>query len=348
MTHLLALSLLAVASVLPASLCLSPPPTRTSPPAGALVVRPTPSSGEFGSLIDAVAALPSGKSAETIFIFPGTYEGQVSIQRSGPVTLLGYSTHPGNVSANTVTLVDSIPASAVGGSNDLSGTLRIHTDNVSVYNLNVRNDFGPGSQAIADTLLANQGTQVYLQGYIEGATDFIFGRLGQAYFEGNTLAVSSAGYVTASGREADNEAICAFPSCPHCAHDIDRAIRDVAADVFNANSVIAAPAPRPTPAGAPTSPALGRYMPADYARVIFKSTTVTLPLNAAIWSEWDGSSDTANVFFAEFNTTGSGIPANAKRPSFATVLTAEQAGTYDVAAAVGSDWAGWVDADYML
>ncbi|KAA1468340.1 carbohydrate esterase family 8 protein [Dentipellis sp. KUC8613] len=343
MTRLLTSSLLtiALASVLPPSLCLSPPPTRTSPPAGALVVRPTPSSGEFGSLIDAVAALPSGKSAETIFVFPGTYEGQVSIQRSGPVTLLGYTAHPGNVSANTVTLVDSIPASAVGGSNDLSGTLRIHTDNVSVYNLNVRNDYGPGSQAIAvsnygtqvglyacgifgfqDTLLANQGTQVYLQGYIEGATDFIFGRLGQAYFEGNTLAVSSAGYVTASGREGDNEAIY----------------------VFNANSVVAAPGAASNTSGRTY---LGRPW-GDYARVIFKSTTVTLPLNPAIWSEWDGSTDTANVFFAEFNTTGSGIPAGAKRPSFATLLTAQQAAAYDVAAAVGSDWAGWVDADYML
>lgn len=74
------------------------------------------------------------------------------------------------------------------GSNDLSGTLRIHTNNVSLYNLNIRNDFGPGSQAIAlsnygdqvgvygcglfgyqDTLLSNQGRQVYLGGWIEGA-----------------------------------------------------------------------------------------------------------------------------------------------------------------------------------
>lgn len=74
------------------------------------------------------------------------------------------------------------------GSNDLSGTLRIHTDNVSLYNLDIRNDFDVGSQAIAlsnygdqvgvyacglfgyqDTLLSNQGRQVYLGGWIEGA-----------------------------------------------------------------------------------------------------------------------------------------------------------------------------------
>ena len=55
-----------------------------------------------------------------------------------------------------------------------------------MYNVNVKNTFGPGSQAIAisqygsqvglyacgffgyqDTLYANEGTQVYLKGYIE-------------------------------------------------------------------------------------------------------------------------------------------------------------------------------------
>ena len=93
-------------------------------------------------------------------------------------------------------MVASVPASTAG-SNDASGTLRIHTNGAKIYNINIRNNFGQGSQAIAlsqygdqvgvyacglfgfqDTLLANQGTQVYLQSYIEGATDFIFGRLG--------------------------------------------------------------------------------------------------------------------------------------------------------------------------
>lgn len=110
--------------------------------------------------------------------------------------------------------------------------------------MNVKNTFGVGSQAIAisqygsrvgfyacgfygsqDTVYANQGTQVYLKGYIEvgptfflslyktdirkGATDFIFGRLGQAYFGGNTIAVNAAGWVTASGRQSDDGGSCA-------------------------------------------------------------------------------------------------------------------------------------------
>jgi pectinesterase len=61
--------------------------------------------------------------------------------------------------------------------------MRIHKDNFKMYNVNVRNNYGVGSQAVAfsqygnqvglyacgfygsqDTLLVNQGTQVYLKG----------------------------------------------------------------------------------------------------------------------------------------------------------------------------------------
>lgn len=155
---------------------------------------------------------------------------------------------------------------ATSASDDLTGTLRIKSDNVALYNIDVRNDFGVAStngQAIAisaygskfgayacrffsyqvrkhflihiifvkentfhqDTLYANVGTQVYLKSYIEvvilflsrmshlridqGAVDFIFGREGQAYFEGNTIASKGAGCVTANGRQTNDSTMCA-------------------------------------------------------------------------------------------------------------------------------------------
>jgi len=88
-------------------------------------------------------------------------------------------------SGNQVTIQAGVPASTAG-SNDASGTLRIHKNDFKMYNVNVKNTYGVGSQAIAisqygsrvglyacgfygyqDTLYANQGTQVYLRGYIE-------------------------------------------------------------------------------------------------------------------------------------------------------------------------------------
>jgi pectinesterase len=87
--------------------------------------------------------------------------------------------------ANRVTIQAGVSAAQVGY-DDPSGTLRVHKDDFNMYNINVRNTFGKGSPAIAlsqygsrvglyacgfygyqDTLLANQGTQVYLRNYIQ-------------------------------------------------------------------------------------------------------------------------------------------------------------------------------------
>jgi pectinesterase len=84
-----------------------------------------------------------------------------------------------------VTITAAVPASTAG-SDDASGTLRIHMDNFSLYNVNVKNTYGEGSQALAvsmegtkagfygtglygyqDTLLTNEGVAVYLNGFIE-------------------------------------------------------------------------------------------------------------------------------------------------------------------------------------
>jgi pectinesterase len=210
-----------------------------------------------------------------------------------------------------------------------------------MYNINVTNTFGPGTQAIAisqygsqvglyacgftgyqDTLYANVGTQVFLKSYIEGAVDFIFGRQGLAYFGGNTIAVKGPGCVTASGRE----------------------LNDTGSYVFNQNTIILAADAVQDTAG---NVFLGRPW-GDYAKVIFKNTFITAPLNQTIWSIWDPGDDRTDfVFLAEYNSTGPGI-ADPMRPAFSTLLTEEQADAYTVASAVGDDFASWVDLNYLV
>jgi pectinesterase len=64
--------------------------SRTSPPAGAIVVRAgTTNPGEFATLSAAVSSLPNDGSSKSIFIFPGTYNGQTFITRTGPLTVCG-------------------------------------------------------------------------------------------------------------------------------------------------------------------------------------------------------------------------------------------------------------------
>ncbi|KAF9465364.1 pectinesterase [Collybia nuda] len=315
--------------------------SRTSPPSGAIVVRAgTSTSGEYKTVASAVAALPNDSSSRSIFIYPGTYNEQVYITRAGPLTIYGYTSDTMAYSANQVTIQASVPASTAG-SNDASGTLRIHKNDFKMYNVNIRNNYGVGSQAIAisqygsrvglyacgfygyqDTLYANQGTQVYLRSYIQGATDFIFGRQGYAFFGGNTIGVSGPGWVTASGRESN----------------------DGGSYVFDKNTIVLASG---AASGTSGKVYLGRPWGA-YAKVIFKNTVITAPMNKALWSVWNtGDERTSNILFAEYNTSGSGS-SGASRPSFATVLSASQAASYTIATAVGSDYANWVDSAYLV
>ncbi|CAK5266527.1 unnamed protein product [Mycena citricolor] len=314
--------------------------SRTSPPAGAVVVRAgTSASGEFATLSAAVKSLDSSSNV-TIFMYPGTYAEQVDITRAGPLTIYGYTTDTSTYTANQVVLTAGQSLNSAG-SDDASGTLRVHKNDFRMYNVNVKNTFGVGAQAIAisqygtrvgmyacgffgyqDTVYANQGNQVYLKSYIEGAVDFIFGRKASAYFGGNTIAVNGKGCITASGRQSD----------------------DANSYVFDHNTVVIASDAKSDPSG---QIFFGRPW-GNYAKVIFKNTVVNAGLQTALWSVWNPTApNTDHILFADFNTTGSGA-AHLSRANFSTALSASQAAQYDIASTVGKDYATWVDLAYFV
>ncbi|KAJ7218371.1 pectinesterase [Mycena pura] len=323
--------------------------SRETPPSGAITVRKgTTTAGEFATITAALNSLPNDSSSRSVFIFPGTYTEQIDITRSGPLTIYGYTTDTSTYTGNQV-IIAAAGNATTAGSDDASGTLRIHKNDFHMYNVNVKNTVGKGVQAIAisqygsrvglyacgffgyqDTLYANQGTQVYLKGYIEGATDFIFGRLGSAYFGENTIAVSGPGCITASGRISN----------------------DTFSYVFNQNTIVLA---SDAASGTSGNIFLGRpwgvsirKLTAWHPRVIFKNTVINVPMNKALWSVWQPTDpNTDDVFYGDFNTTGTGS-TGAVRPSFATALTASQAATFSISSAVGSDFATWVDAAYVV
>lgn len=156
--------------------------SRTSAPSGALVVG---SGQKYTTIQAAVNALKSTSSEQSIFIEPGTYSEQVSIPSlSGPLAIYGYTTNTGSWSNNQVTITAK-KALANSANDDATGTLRVETSNFKLYNVNVVNSYGSGSQALAvsankgnqgyygcsfkgyqDTLLAETGTQLYASTYI--------------------------------------------------------------------------------------------------------------------------------------------------------------------------------------
>lgn len=190
--------------------------SRLAAPAGCLTVSQTDGAA-FGTIQSAVDALPPDEpDAQCIFVEPGTFAEQVLVpERQAQLSVYGATPDARRYDANAVTLTAS-HAAAEGLSNDEAATLRVHATNFRLYNVDVANAYGEGSQAPAlsagvasgyyacrftgfqDTLLANSGDQLYAGCLVQGATDFIFGQTAPAWFEGCDIRVVTAdsGYIT--------------------------------------------------------------------------------------------------------------------------------------------------------
>ncbi|KAH3981915.1 pectinesterase [Parastagonospora nodorum] len=333
------LSLLIVLALAVATVAAPPPPVsragRPSAPPGCLAVG---SSSQYKTVQSAVNALSTtSTTAQCIFIAKGTYKEQVYVQAlKSPLTIYGETADTSSFSANTVTITqgksqDDTPT------NDETATLRAHTANLKVYNINLVNTRGSGSQALAlsaysgkqgyygcqfkgfqDTILAQEGTQVYAKSYIEGATDFIFGQKGQAWFHAVDIRVltASVGYITANGRESATN-----PSYY----------------VIN-KSTISAASGNNVKAG---TYFLGRPW-RNFSRVVFQNTSMTNVINSAGWTIWNtGDPRTDNVEYGEFGNTGDG--SKGTRASFSKKLSKAVA----IETVLGSDYKSWVDAAYV-
>ncbi|KAF8194383.1 pectinesterase [Mycena galopus ATCC 62051] len=311
--------------------------TRTTPPAGAIVVRGSgATSGEFTTITAAVNSLPNDGSAQSIFIYPGTYTEQVYITRTGQLTIYGSTTDTTSYTSNSVTITFSDSA-AEAGSDDPSGTLRVHKDDFALYNVNVRNTFGEGSQALAlssygsnqgyygcafygyqDTFLAEGPGTVYVGvSYIEGAVDFIWGQHGTLWIQRSVIASVGAGCITADGPADSSDGIF----------------------VINQSSLVVA---SDAPSALTGEVYLGRPW-TQYARVVYTSTDMGAHINSAGWSIWSTATpNTEDVLFAEWGSFGAG--ATGTRASFSEKLSSNTG--YMAANILGSDWTDWVDTSY--
>lgn len=84
---------------------------------------------------------------------------------------------------------------------------------------------------------------------------------------------------------------------------------------------------------------------AEYAYVVFQSSSLSDVINAAGWSEWSSSDpQTDDVTFATYDNSGDGA-SDSYTADFATTLSS----AVKIANVLGSDYAsaGYYDADYM-
>ncbi|KAF5309030.1 hypothetical protein D9619_013597 [Psilocybe cf. subviscida] len=332
--YLKAVGVLALGLLAAATPVLERRGSRTSPPSGAVVVRPSnPGSGEFTSIQAAVNSLPNDSSSRTIFIFPGTYSEQVIITRSGPLTIFGSTTDTTTYTKNTVTLTHSLSA-AQSGSDPTSATLQVNKANFNLYNVNLKNTFGQGSQALAVSANGSKqgyygvsftgfqasetGVQFYANCFIEGAVDFIFGQHAHAFFQGVTISSTSKGSITADGPNSSTDGIF----------------------VINKSNVVLSSG---AASGTSGNVFLGRPW-TNTARVVFTNSNLGSHINPAGWSIWSTATpNTDHVLFGEFGNTGSG--ASGTRASFAKKLTSTAG--YTISDILGSDFATWTDKSFV-
>ncbi|KAJ5669352.1 hypothetical protein N7462_010422 [Penicillium macrosclerotiorum] len=310
--------------------------SRTTPPTGSIVV--AKSGGDYSTISEAISALDTDTSdSQIIFIEEGTYEEQVYIPKlSGKLIIYGQTEDDTTYSSNTVTITYDLSL-ADASDDDETATLRNYAAKSSIYNINVKNTYGEGHQALAlsaynteqgyygcqftgfqDTVLAETGYQVYGKCYIEGAIDFIFGQTGNAWFDTCQIGVLkySEGTITAQGRPSSS---------------------DDGYYVLNECTVEAASGEDVTEG----TYYLGRPW-TEYARVVFQNTYLSDVINSAGWIEWSSSEpNTEDVLFGEYDNSGDG--AEGSRASFASTLSA----AITITDILGSDYEDWVDTNYL-
>ncbi|KAG7382348.1 hypothetical protein PHYPSEUDO_005026 [Phytophthora pseudosyringae] len=322
------------------------PNARTVPPPGAIVVDATSAQyGSFQTLSEGVANLHNTTAEQTIFLFPGTYREQVFITPlAGPLVLQGYTCNTESYDENQVTITQAkaqrdLPLNVAGDRNYATSTLGLAAGNIKMYNLNVANTAGKiggkVGQAVAvyangsdygfyacnfsgyqDTLCAHNGRELYARTLIRGATDFIFGKNAQAWFEKCDIETVGKGYITANGRDNSSN-----PSWY----------------VFNRANVFT------TNASLNGTIYLGRpWRP--YSRVVFQNSELSDVVNPEGWKRWNNDSNTDNIYYQEFNNSGPGASI-AKRVPFSGQLNKSVAITDIFGDQFESEW--WVDTNFL-
>lgn len=298
-------------------------------------------SGDFMTVQEAVNAVPdySHKHITTIFIKNGVYEEMVTIPHNKfRVRIIGES------AANTIIQYGKYARKLWPGRDfemgtSGSATMYIHSSYVTLENITVSNNAGEGkdiAQAVAlfaggDFLycagccfLGNQDT-VYTYGrynkdggpdrcyflncYIEGTTDFIFGCC-TAYFENCTIHSKKNSYITAASTFEGRPYGYVFRNC------------------------------RLTAAEGVTKVYLGRpWRP--FARTVFIGCEMGAHILPEGWHDWNKPEAHETAFYAEYGSTGPGASDSTRVP-WSHILTADELSQYSFKAVMdqgdGYEW----------
>ena len=263
-----------------------------------------------------------------IEIAPGTYHERIIVtQNHNNITLLGTGKSP-----QDVVITNSLNAKTAGGT-FFTETAEINGTGFEADNITFENTAGNTGQAVAvanrsdrsifkrcrllghqDTLFADYGRQYYVDSYIEGGVDYIFGNAA-AVFDHDELHSNGPGFITAQSRTSPDQ---------KTGYVILNS--KVTADL-GAEPPIAPDAPgEKSTASAKKMIGLGRPW-RSYSRVVYISTELPAEMNPAGWNNWGKASNESTAYYAEYGSSGPGASAST-RVGWAHQLTAAEVKQY--------------------
>lgn len=274
-------------------------------------------SGDYTSLQAAINSVPNNNAnRKIIYIRNGYYYEKIVIPATKTnITLIGENVD------STIIDYDDYSGKVVGGveiGTSTSYSFSVSASNFIAMNLTISNSAGDVGQAVAlltegdkqsflhcrligyqDTYYTKGHKRNYLKDcFIEGATDYIFGRTTVVFDSCQIHSVKSGSYITAASTEPDVAFGYVFFNCKLTAE-------------YGLTGIN-----------------LGRPWRAD-ARTVFYECEEGSFLNSAGWSIWNGNTNHETCFYAEYNCFGPGSDT-ANRVSWSHQLTEEQAAAYTI------------------
>jgi pectinesterase len=265
-----------------------------------------------------------------IEIAPGTYHERVIITQNHPnITLIGMGKSP-----EDVVITNSLNARTAGGT-FFTETVEVNGAGFEADNITFENTAGNTGQAVAvadrsdrsifkhcrflghqDTLFADYGRQYYVDSYIEGGVDFIFGNA-TAVFDHSELHSNGPGFLTAQSRTSPEQTTGYVILNSKVTSGLDQAAPVSAGAQFaGARSI----------ASAKGAIGLGRpWRP--YSRVVYIHTELPSAVRPAGWNNWGKAANEKTAYYAEFESTGPGANPSARVP-WSHQLTAAQSKQY--------------------
>ncbi len=271
-------------------------------------------SGDYITIQDAIDDAKSFPDERiTIFIRPGIYKEKVTVNAwNTKITLKGE-----DAMTTVITWDDYFGKMGMGrNSTFYTATVTVLAEEFQAQDITFENSAGEVGQAVAivvdadrcqfwncrfignqDTLYANgrNARQYYVDCYIEGTTDFIFGGA-TALFENCHIRCKKTSYITAASTPQGRDFGYVFQHCTVTADpDVDMVY-------------------------------LGRPW-RDYANVVFLNCTLGSHIRPEGWHNWSKPEREKTAWYAEYRNTGPGADTVARVP-WSHQLTRKQAKVY--------------------